>query len=963
MEFIDKIRKEQKDALEVISLYWNDKKEKKYSLVKMPTGSGKTGIIACIQYYLQDINNILIVVPNGQLPKQIEYEIKKGFWNKMGIYNIKSEFQVKVLKGINSKLTNEEKNIYIITVQGMLSIFRENRELFKRLKKDIDLIIFDEGHRQPSKKWNRVIAEMDKKVVLFTATPYRNDKIKFNITNNEKYMYSLSYNQAIEKGYIKSVEFLTFPNELQETGYRNEFVELIDKLYKTKSMNSRKIIIRTVGSNNIKNIVNIINVKYKKDIAVGFHSKFTASETLKMKYSRFDNETFSVFVHENMLIEGIDMNEVDILIMHSDFENSRSIVQQIGRILRKKDENDIGNAIVYVAEKKINKYISQWNNFIEYDDKTTHNNIYYCNGLYREKFKLDNKFYEHIRLTKSANIYICENIDKREVIEAVEGKLNNNNVIYLYKKTDEFWLACYEIDRLSDILLDKIYLERSLEYCIITFIEDTIFYYDSYGFSLNLDELTFPIKKIDADKILNLLGSSSSLKQVKTDRLNISSYGKTSEVFNGNYLEKINESITENLVACTSVKGVVDEYIRYLSTDTAKINDYDKCTVYEYIGWAKNIYNLIQDNRVNIYFNRYAKVYFNINKDEYPTSILITANDGKIYCLNGNNEHKVNIDGVCIEIHNNKYDLKIENEIIKCEVVIEQKKRGVKIRNILDKNKYKVRLENGDVQSLQEYIGTNRFRLLFNTNLFYLNGHLYKPNINYFDIDLLEMSLGKRIKTIKELDNVKDEKEGMFKILHKEKNPEYIKKYESWDKNSVFGVLIDYINNNNKFEYIVCDDLNTEIADFIAISEQKIALIHCKYSGSKLSGSAFQDAVGQALKNLSYLSANDVESNNGHISKHIDRWDATWNGSKIARIMPNNISGEVFWQKYKQILLNLNKELEVWIFGNLMSYGSLKDNLKSRNPTEETKQIMWLLSSADEIISNVGATLKIFCNE
>lgn len=46
-----------------------------------------------------------------------------------------------------------------------------------------------------------------------------------------------------------------------------------------------------------------------------------------------------------------------------------------------------------------------------------------------------------------------------------------------------------------------------------------------------------------------------------------------------------------------------------------------------------------------------------------------------------------------------------------------------------------------------------------------------------------------------------------------------------------------------------------------------------------------------------------------------------------------------------------------------MSYEALKDNLKSRNPTEETKQIMWLLGSVDEIISNVGATLKIFCNE
>lgn len=55
--------------------------------------------------------------------------------------------------------------------------------------------------------------------------------------------------------------------------------------------------------------------------------------------------------------------------------------------------------------------------------------------------------------------------------------------------------------------------------------------------------------------------------------------------------------------------------------------------------------------------------------------------------------------------------------------------------------------------------------------------------------------------------------------------------------------------------------------------------------------------------------------------------------------------------------------MEVWIFGNLICKGYLKESLKSKTPTEETKQIMWILNTTDEEVTNVGTTLKIYCKE
>lgn len=50
--------------------------------------------------------------------------------------------------------------------------------------------------------------------------------------------------------------------------------------------------------------------------------------------------------------------------------------------------------------------------------------------------------------------------------------------------------------------------------------------------------------------------------------------------------------------------------------------------------------------------------------------------------------------------------------------------------------------------------------------------------------------------------------------------------------------------------------------------------------------------------------------------------------------------------------------MDIW---NLTSYGKLKAQLKNSNPEEQVNQLMWLLNSTNETISQVGARLKIFC--
>lgn len=964
------IRIEQREAVDVINEYYNDKEEKKYALVKMPTGTGKTGVMACIPYLISSINNMLIVVPNSQLPDQMKNEIENDFWVKIGVKGIPNNYNVKILKGSKGELGDINKNVYIVTIQALLSIKKRNTNLYKLLKEKIDLVIFDEGHRQPCRKWRLLIEELQKKTVLFSATPYRNDTLKFNISEN--YKYNFSYREAIDKKYIKDLSIYKFPSNLQENDRIDEFVKYAFGIYNGKY----KIIIRVSSSEIIEKIVDKLNKMQDKEIAVGFHSKFDNVGTLRKKYSKDLNAQFNIFIHENILIEGIDMRDVNKVIIYNEFKNSRCFIQQVGRILRKRDKMDNGNAEVYVSAKSFELYNDQWEKFKEFDDSKSKGNIQYFDKRFRNNFQLEDDFYKYIRLNKSASIFKVYNFEWKEIHNLIIQNLIDNDVSEYKEKKDDisvnnskendsdfYWIICYKIHKNSDILYGKFYMETTLEYCVVVLREDMLFYFDSNRFDLNIDELSFDIDMIDVSKMQKLLVDGSSIRSINTSRLNALSSGKISQISKGYNLQDLNNEISDKFLACTCVVGEYNNKKRYISTSTARINDNDKCSLYDFISWTKEISDSFKCDNVNSYFRRYAQLAYEINnKEDYPTSILIDTTYVKSIYYGECEDKKLTFEQLFFEIIHNKFYIVIDGKEIECEVKIKSKKRGVKVEIKIEKNNFFIKIEEESVEKkipLEKYINSN-FKLMFNNNLIYIHGQLYEINPNYYNIDIENTSLGNRIIGVNKLEDVDNEKEGNYFKDSKHK----MEDYSYWNEKSVFGVLVDnYLKEHDEFTYYVCDDLDTEIADFIAINENtnKIALIHAKCKNSKLSASAFQDVIGQAIKNLPYLSAVNPELNNTYVKKHIKRWDGNWNKSKIPRLSTKNITGEKFWSMYRKILEAPSRKLEVWIFGDLMSYKSLKENLKSSNPTEETKQIMWLLSTTDEALSNLGITMKIFC--
>ena len=77
------------------------------------------------------------------------------------------------------------------------------------LKNAIDLVLFDEGHSEPALTWAKAVRDLEKKVVLFTATPYRNDYRKFRV--DEAFTYQFHYDEAEQQNIIRHVETSSYP--------------------------------------------------------------------------------------------------------------------------------------------------------------------------------------------------------------------------------------------------------------------------------------------------------------------------------------------------------------------------------------------------------------------------------------------------------------------------------------------------------------------------------------------------------------------------------------------------------------------------------------------------------------------------------------------------------------------------------------------------------------------------------
>lgn len=197
----------QDDAVHRCEAYF-ESASTKGCLVHMPTGTGKTGVMAVLASRRAETGPVLVVCPSAALVGQLLREFRLDFWTTIGAAEKwRPDIVVQALPGridtLAEKLveTRGQRVIVVATIQAVQQIYAAGT--LQLLKDHIGTVLFDEGHREPAPLWAKVIRSFGVPTVLFSATPFRGDLKVFTI--DDDHIHFLPFAKAVESALIRGV--------------------------------------------------------------------------------------------------------------------------------------------------------------------------------------------------------------------------------------------------------------------------------------------------------------------------------------------------------------------------------------------------------------------------------------------------------------------------------------------------------------------------------------------------------------------------------------------------------------------------------------------------------------------------------------------------------------------------------------------------------------------------------------
>ena len=984
----------QKDSIKEILGYLKNYTDKAY-LVKMPTGTGKTGVFACLSRVARTDLNYIIITPSAALKRQIISELQSSFWDKIGydktglvdqqIEDLLPSTAPDVLKKIKGK-----KYIIVTTIQALqaLSANPKYKNEIDELKRTTDCLVFDEGHKEPAFTWGETVRAFKKPTILFSATPYRNDYKIFNI-DKEKF-YSLEHNFCQTNNFLRELEIrqlnlpafgaATFVNELLK-----EMNTVAGQLIK-QGITEPKVIIRCETANDIRKIVGVL-LKLKKKV-IGIHETFKVSGSYTDEVPlQTDQEKYQFYVHQYKLIEGIDNSQFCIVALYSDFSSTRLLIQQVGRVLR--NTQLATGQVAYLFSLNIKKHKEDWRKYLDYDSlMNTKKKLFditdvlkvnkdastlYFSGTFRELIDVNNiDLSKSLLFQKKVNVLLHDNkltFDqisaqllnewaRRDYFVLKHDILNNDKLLILYIKYEN-----------SPIVKDGVFIEQTLAITYLQFTKDYIFYYDSEQNNPMFAMDT--VEPISREVLVNMFNAKKNIVKVFLHNTDIGSNSLRSKEIHANSVESTAPGLSDFSFFPTRMEGNVTEKgenrRRYIGFQFGRVTDFSskRIELSDFIDWVDHVQVQLKSaaaGPISSFMNRFS-IKTDPPTDPTPVSILLDMDSDVIINYNYVSKEDLVFDDLSATITSGVFS-----------ITINSKRYSFSIQYIKDNKRYALHCEELDKDvnnidaegpSLIGYLNANQsFRIIIKGNQYvYAYKNFFRPGVNLIskkkDLDLKQL-----FHIHSPVTQIKSEKgnAGLKAIAN------------NWHKDTLFGLVSRHgkgygdkqLETMLSFDHMICDDLSNEIADFIAVDtrSKRLVFIHAKAGKSKLSASAFTEVCGQAVKNLDYLSPyfqTDPASN-------IKRWQGKWQHKSIGsvdRILHGGHTAKAFWNMYAGLIADPSCIREVWmIAGNMFDYKIFEKEInkhKIENVAPEVIQLIYLLRSTWKSVSSVGAQLKIIC--
>lgn len=312
--------------------------------IVMPTGTGKTETMLSL-LILAKCQKLLLIVPTDSLRDQISNKfVTLGLLKEIGVLN--EDALNPVVGLVKSKfIANEEATEFIdkcnvvVATANILSLMPS--DILDIFADKFSHVFIDEAHHAEARTWFGVKDRFKKKKILqFTATPYRNDEKR----SKAEIIYSYPLKKAQEEKYFKQIQYepiYEYDPKLSDEAIAAKAISILREDRKTYP---HILLARVQTKKRADEVYEIYNRHEDLNVAKiysGVKGKNAVKQGIIAK-------EYQVIVCVDMLGEGFDLPELKIAAFHDVKKSLPTTIQFVGRFTRTKYDEDLGTAKIIV---------------------------------------------------------------------------------------------------------------------------------------------------------------------------------------------------------------------------------------------------------------------------------------------------------------------------------------------------------------------------------------------------------------------------------------------------------------------------------------------------------------------------------------------------------------------------------------------------------------------------------------
>lgn len=960
------------------------------ALIRMPTGTGKTAVIGVLVHTQLATEDALVVTPWDALADQLVSDLTDKLWRDMGHPQAWPKKAVKRLVPSTAAdlLAEEHEPTVWVATTATIQMLRadEDATTYEALTRAIGMVVIDEGHYEPARKWADAIRGLGVPSVLLTATPYRNDYKFFRI--DPGFCYQFSHAKAEQLGYLRAPHF-----EARLFDDPESFCDALLPFVDSVLADNERVIVRCASKDQVQRVAAALAGRGRS--VIGIHERFPAERDafLRRRVPSPLSETARFWVHQNKLTEGIDDPNFRLLAIYQAFTNERALVQQIGRVLR--NPGLVPNAAAWVFSRQGFGIEESWAAYGEYDDLVGDGTPVsplelamrqppiYLSGRFRSSFDLpearvgDFVFNRTVRVCRVPSAFDLERFDE-EVLSGLA--IEDAETARVEVPEPNAVLHAYLVAAESPLLARQAFIETKLAACLYLQVDDLLFFWDSRGWA---PESLKGLPKVSGEALRRMFPSTAALSDVSLMNLDVGAHSVRRRSLRAQSLAALAPDLSEHAQFPSTVKGRASrqdplsgrtiEFTRYVGLTRARVSDPGETDFEGFTSWIKELASLLRDTKRHApaVFERWAEV-LDVPTETRPESLLLDF-DQSLFAEVSATRNPLTIEDLAMAVDpkSGEFTITANGQAYTATIrwVPKSSRYELACQDLDEAFASNAPLQVKASQTLIDYLNSEQaFRVVTvggnNSYTVYANGSFSRPRLPISGA--AGGGRGRRLELMNVLVPIKQ-----FTRIASEKGGPKSAAGTGWDQSSMFG-LIDRLGKGSELatymkgiDLLVCDDMGTEVCDFFALDHKnkRVIAMHAKaYSTAHpRSASALHEVTSQAIKNLAYLQPFFVSD-----PPNLARWDSPWASEPVGvvdhRIRQGTLNGTQAWDEIREALRDPSWTRQVWVMlGNGLSKTTIEQDRDKTKTPAETIQVLYSLQSLWAGVSSVGAQLMVFC--